>query len=150
MQHRAATAADAPAIGSKRRTTAEQVVPAHPAVAIAHPGGCRLARRKLREINGTGGGNGNAEQKANGNNRLHYGSVPRYLWDGAWITVLKQKIQFFVHCTVPPNVLTLIALFSHAEMHYRVASQSRHNAGLLTGKTRRARLSSGFYLNDNE
>jgi hypothetical protein len=49
-----------------------------------------------------------------------------------------------------PNVLTLIALFSHAEMHYRVASQSRHNAGLLTGKTRRARLSSGFYLNDNE
>jgi hypothetical protein len=76
MQHRATTAADAPAVSGKRRTAAEQIVPAHPAVAIAHPGGCRLARRKLREINGTGGGHGNAEQKANGNNRLHYGVRP--------------------------------------------------------------------------
>jgi hypothetical protein len=61
-------------------------------------------------------------------------SVPRYFWDAAWITVLKQKSQFFVHCTGSPNVLTLIALLSHAETHYRTASQSRHNAGLLTIK----------------
>jgi hypothetical protein len=77
-------------------------------------------------------------------------SVPRYFWDVAWITVLKQKIQFFVHCTGSPNALTLIALLSHAEMHYRTASQSRHNAGLPTTKTRRARLSSGFSLKGNE
>ncbi len=76
MQHRAATAADAPAIGGKSRTTAEQIAPGHPTIVIAHSGGCRLAWRKLREINGTGGCHGNAEQKANGNDHLHYGVRP--------------------------------------------------------------------------
>ena len=62
VQHRAAAAADAPAISGKRRTAAEQVAPAHPAVAIAHPGGRRLARRKFGKINGTGGSHEDAEQ----------------------------------------------------------------------------------------
>jgi hypothetical protein len=44
-----------------------------------------------------------------------------------------------------PHVLTLIALLSHAETHHRIASQSRHKAGLLTSKTRRARLGSRFF-----
>jgi hypothetical protein len=130
MQHRAATAADAPAIGGKRRTATEQIAPGHSTLAIAHSGGCRLAWRKLREINGAGRSHGNAEQKANGNNRLHYVSVPRYFWEVAWITILKQKIQLFVHRTRIANALTLIGLLSHAEMHYRIASQSRHNPGL--------------------
>ena len=76
MQDRATTAADAPAISGKRRTAAEQVAPAHTAVAIAHPGGCRLARRKFGKINSIGGSHRDAEQKAYGNDHLHYGVRP--------------------------------------------------------------------------
>jgi hypothetical protein len=56
------------------------------------------------------------------------GSVPSYFWDAPWIAILKQKIQLFVRRTRSSKALTLIGLLSHAEMHYRIASQNRHIA----------------------
>jgi hypothetical protein len=75
-QHRAAIVANAPAIRGKRRATTEQIVPGHSAGTIAHPSSGRLARRKFGEINRTCGRYGYAEQKANSNDRLHYGVRP--------------------------------------------------------------------------
>jgi hypothetical protein len=66
VEHRAAIAADAPAVGGERCTTTREVAPRHAGRAIAHPGGGRLARGKLGEINRIGGSSGKANQKASG------------------------------------------------------------------------------------
>jgi hypothetical protein len=66
VEHRAAIAADAPAVGGERCTATRKVAPRHAGGAIAHPGGGGLARGKFGEINRIGGGSGKANQKASG------------------------------------------------------------------------------------
>ena len=66
VEHRAAIAADAPAMGGERCATTRKVAPRHASGAIAHSRGGRLARRKLGEVDRVGGRSGEANQKAGG------------------------------------------------------------------------------------
>jgi hypothetical protein len=66
VEHRAAIAADAPAMGGERRATTRKVAPRHAGGAIAHSRGGGLTRRKLGEIDRVGGCSGKANQKAGG------------------------------------------------------------------------------------
>ena len=66
VEHRAAIAADAPAMGGERCATTHKVAPRHAGGAIAHSGGGRLAWRKLGEVDRIGGCGGKTDQKAGG------------------------------------------------------------------------------------
>jgi len=66
VEHRAAIAADAPAMGGERCATTRKVAPRHAGGAIAHSRGGRLARREFGEIDRVGGCSGKANQKAGG------------------------------------------------------------------------------------
>ena len=79
VEHRAAIAADAPAMGGERCATTHKVAPRHAGGAIAHPSGSRLARRKFGEIDCVGGSCGKANQKASGKHRFHAGVHPSCL-----------------------------------------------------------------------
>src|SRR5580698_103853 len=71
VEHGAAVARDAPAMGSERRATAQQAVPSHATRAIAHSG-CRwLARGKLGKVDRAGGSCRNADEKASGKHCFH-------------------------------------------------------------------------------
>ena len=66
MQHRAAFAADAPAMGGKRRAALKKIAPRYTGGMIAKLGGGRPAWRKLGQINCIRGGGGKPEKQARG------------------------------------------------------------------------------------
>lgn len=70
-QHRAALAADAPAVRGERSATAQEVAPGHAAGMVAISRGRRPARRKLGKIDGAGAGGPDTDKKARGQHRFH-------------------------------------------------------------------------------
>jgi hypothetical protein len=95
VEHRAAIAADAPAMGGERRATTHQASPRHATGTIAHSSGGRLARREFGEIDRVGGRSSKANQKACGYHRLHAGVHPSCLPEAACLPADRQKIQHY-------------------------------------------------------
>jgi hypothetical protein len=108
VEHRAAIARDAPAMGGERCATAHQVAPRHATGAIAHSRGGRLARRKLGEIDGVGGGCGKADQNAGGYDRLHAGVHPSCCWKRRAYSVTAGKSSIFVRRTTSHKLLKVL------------------------------------------
>src|SRR5580704_11313678 len=82
VEHRAAIARDAPAMGGERCATTRKVAPRHAGGAIAHSRGGRLARRKLGEIDGVGGGGGRPIKMQVATMVFMLGSIPHVVGKG--------------------------------------------------------------------
>jgi hypothetical protein len=95
VEHRAAIARNAPAMGGERCTTTRKAAPRHATGTIAHSSSGRLARRKFGEIDRVGGRSGKANQKTGGYHRLHAGVHPCCLLEAACLPADRQKIQHF-------------------------------------------------------
>jgi hypothetical protein len=105
VEHRAAIAADAPAMSGERCATTHQAAPRHATGTIAHSSGGRLARRKFSEIDRVGDRSSKANQKACGYHRLHAGVHPSLLLEAACLPAERQKIQHF--CAMHKAVTTI-------------------------------------------
>ncbi|MGH6675993.1 MAG: hypothetical protein ACRECE_07215 [Xanthobacteraceae bacterium] len=66
-QHGAAATADAPAVGSKRLPTTQQIIPGHAGRAVTKFRSSRATRRQIGEIDRVRGCGGDAQKKAGGN-----------------------------------------------------------------------------------
>jgi hypothetical protein len=108
VEHRTATAADTIAVRRKRRAATEQIVPGHSAIVIAHPSGSGPARRKFSEINRACGRYRCAEQKANSNDRLHYGVRPSLFLGCRGDNDFQTKRPAFCASQRKANMLTLM------------------------------------------
>jgi hypothetical protein len=108
VEHRAAIARDAPAMGGERCATAHQVAPRHATGTIAHSRCGRLARRKLGEVDGVGGGCGNSDQNAGGYDRLHAGVHPSCCWKRRAYPVTAGKSSIIVRRTTSRKWLTIL------------------------------------------
>jgi hypothetical protein len=126
VEHRAAIARDAPAMGGERCTTTRKVAPRHAGGAIAHSRGGRLARRKLGEIDRVGSGGGKADQNAGGYYRLHAGVHPSCCWKRRAYSVTAGKSSIFVRRTTSHKSLKVLEEISITPEQAEVVSPHCH------------------------
>jgi hypothetical protein len=116
VQHGAALVVDAPAMGGKRRTAAQEIAEGHAAVAVAQLGGGRTARRKLGEINGVGRGDGKAQKNTGSYEKLHSQSSLNIGWRQFFYRFTTAKASILVRRKINRKYLKLVAYLSNARL----------------------------------